>query len=115
MNKEQEWEVFEWCGWTFQEKNVRDYARSHPRYTYYKSVAGWYDPKGKHFIARPYLDIKNLFRYPIPKLWIELGKEGQSYKLDRLWDAIKQALSDDTNVAEALGVAVLGIIKEVWG
>jgi len=74
--------------------------------------SGWYF--GDRYIGKlPTMDSNNLIRYAVPKLFDELSKLGESYKFDRIWEAIKRALLDGTSIEDSVFWAIYPVLKEV--
>jgi len=82
-----------------QKKELWEYFGKHTYWTYEN---GW-----DNF---PPIDLNNLFKYAVPKVYEDLGRKGESYKFDRIWDAIERALLDKEDVGTAVFWAIYSVI-----
>jgi len=69
---------------------------------------------GKDEVSRelPPIDLNNLFKYAVPKLWKKLNRDGEAYKFDRIWKAIIRALLDGEDISDAVFWVIWEVIND---
>jgi len=122
--KQEEIEFWEWCG-LVQINNPMPFEASNSceAMTMDRPINGWYKPDYKKGTSElislkdlPVLDLNNLFRYAVPKLYLELCRKGQYHKMKAIYEALEQEIIKgsaeiEINPAQALYKALQEVRK----
>ena len=109
-NEEQIKELWEWCGFRRLPEGKAGYHFEHC-----EKIMNWMQPDYKDsYKSMPYLpeiDLNNLFKWAVPKLYSELSKAGKYYRMKWLYEAIEEAVIDNKDPALALFWAIWEVIQ----
>lgn len=99
--KEQVKELWERCGGVLVGANYNDGCPAH-----------FVMLDGKWIMPPETIDLNNLFKYAVPKLWKKLNRDGEAYKFDRIWKAIIRALLDGEDISDAVFWVIWEVIND---
>ena len=97
MQDQEEREFWEWCGFKLCPNP--------------KSSSYTYIDAEKIYRGVLRIDLNNLFRYAVPKLYLELCRKGQYHKMKAIYEALEQEIikgstESEINPAQALYKAI---------
>ena len=118
MQEQEEQELWEWCGleWRWNHNPECNCGAIDDD----DSNRSWYTKEGelatRFYHEQMVVDLNNLFRYAVPKLYLELCRKGQYHKIKPIYEALEQEIikgstESEINPAQALYQAIQKVRK----